>query len=108
MCRVGCKSRFIYSLQSRSVAWIFGIACRVRLWRQGRQKGARVNWKMALGRLVRDVILQRRIGGRGAASLAHVLLFSGFLVLFVGTTLISVEHLARRCLRPSAERPCIS
>jgi hypothetical protein len=24
--------------------WIFGIARRVRLWRQGRQKGARVEW----------------------------------------------------------------
>ena len=48
---------------------------------------------MAIGRLFRDVIFQRRIWGRGFASLAHVLLFSGFIILFIGTTLISIEHI---------------
>jgi Fe-S oxidoreductase/nitrate reductase gamma subunit len=72
--------------------WLYGIARRVRLWKQGRRKGAGVNWRMAIGRLLRDVIGQRRIWGRSAASLAHVLLFGGFFVLFIGTSLISVEH----------------
>jgi len=40
--------------------WLYGIARRMQLWRTGRRKGAGVNWKMAVGRLVRDVILQRR------------------------------------------------
>jgi Fe-S oxidoreductase/nitrate reductase gamma subunit len=88
-----------YLLAAAAVGiWLFGIARRVQLWRKGRRTGAGVNWKIAVGRLVRDVILQRRIWGRGAASLAHVLLFSGFLVLFVGTTLISVEHLLATAL----------
>ena len=47
---------------------------------------------MAIGRLVRDVLFQRRVWGREAASVAHVLLFSGFFVLTIGTILISIEH----------------
>ena len=73
--------------------WLYGIARRMQLWRKRRHQGPAVNWKMAAGRLVRDVILQHRIRGGGAASLAHILLFSGFFVLFIGTSLISVEHL---------------
>jgi len=74
-------------------AFVYGIARRVRLWRQGRRDGQGVNWQMAVGRIVRDVILQRRVLGRGFASFAHVLLFSGFFVLLIGTTLIAIEHL---------------
>src|SRR6185312_11834205 len=50
------------------------------------------NLHVAIRRIVRDVLLQRRVWGRGAASLAHVLLFSGFIVLTIGTTLICIEH----------------
>lgn len=85
--------------------WLYGILRRVRLWRQGRRDGAGVNWKLAVGRLVRDVLLQRRVWGRGAASLAHVLLFSGFFILFIGTTLISVEHFLQVALGRETNDP---
>src|SRR3954454_3760510 len=89
----GWAQALFYFLAAAAVGlWLYGIARRVRLWKQGRRKGAGVNWQMAIGRLVRDVICQRRIWGRGAASVAHVLLFGGFFILFIGTTLISVEH----------------
>ncbi len=85
--------------------WLYGILRRARLWRQGRQSNSRVNWKLAGHRIINEVILQRRIWGRGAASLAHVLLFSGFFVLFIGTTLISVEHLLAAALGREATDP---
>jgi Fe-S oxidoreductase/nitrate reductase gamma subunit len=85
--------------------WLLGIARRLQLWQKGRRTGGGVNLKIAVRRLVRDVILQRRIWGRSAASLAHVLLFSGFLVLFVGTTLISVEHLLASALGRAPNDP---
>jgi Fe-S oxidoreductase/nitrate reductase gamma subunit len=72
--------------------WLYGIWRRVRLWQQGTRRGAGVNVRLAIGRLVRDVLFQSRVWGRGAASLAHVLLFSGFVVLTIGTTLICIEH----------------
>jgi Fe-S oxidoreductase/nitrate reductase gamma subunit len=73
-------------------AWIYGIVRRFRLWKRGKRTSERVNWSLAVRRLVRDVLLQRRVWGREAASVAHVLLFSGFVVLFIGTVLIAIEH----------------
>src|SRR5262245_57921449 len=58
--------------------WLYGIVRRIQLWRKGRREGEGINWQMAIGRLIRDVVLQRRVWGRGFASVAHVLLFSGF------------------------------
>jgi Fe-S oxidoreductase/nitrate reductase gamma subunit len=83
-----------YLLAAAAVAaWGYGIYRRVRLWRQGRPSGPRIDWPLALRRLVWDVVLQRRVWGRGLASGAHVLLFSGFLVLLLATTLIAIEHI---------------
>jgi Fe-S oxidoreductase/nitrate reductase gamma subunit len=73
-------------------AWLYGVLRRVRLWKLGTGSSQRVSWPTAISRLVRDVLLQSRVWGRGAASLAHVLLFSGFLVLLLGTTLVCIEH----------------
>jgi len=88
-----------YLLAAAAVGvWLYGIARRVRIWRQGRREVPGINRILAVERVVRDVILQRRIWGRGAASLAHVLLFGGFVILFIGTTLISIEHLAASAL----------
>ena len=54
-------------------AWVYGIARRVRLWRQGTASKEKIDWHVAARRLVRDVLLQRRVWGRGLASAAHVL-----------------------------------
>src|SRR5689334_22607129 len=73
--------------------WLYGIVRRVRLWMKGTRKGAPINPQAVIRRLVRDVLLQRRVRGRGIASVAHVLLFSGFVVLTIGTTLVCIEHI---------------
>src|SRR4029079_6382840 len=85
--------------------WLRGAFGRIQLWKQGRRRGAGVNVPMAIGRLVRDVLLQHRIWGRGAASVAHVLLFSGFVVLTIGTILISIEHILADLLDREAGNP---
>jgi Fe-S oxidoreductase/nitrate reductase gamma subunit len=82
---------YVLSLAAVAVfAW--GVRRRARLWRLGRPSPARPPFRAVLGHLVRDVLLQRRVLGRGGAGLGHLLLFAGFLVLFVGTTLLCVEH----------------
>ena len=102
----GWAQAVFYLLAAVAVGfWVYGVARRVRLWSQGRREGGGVSWRMAASRMVRDVLLQRRVWGRGAASLAHVLLFSGFLVLLVGTTLISIEHLLADVLGRDAGNP---
>jgi Fe-S oxidoreductase/nitrate reductase gamma subunit len=85
--------------------WIYGVVRRIRLWRHGRRDGTPIDWKSATRRLIHDVLLQRRMWGRGAASLAHVLLFSGFVVLFVGTTLIAIEHVLAALLGRGPNHP---
>jgi Fe-S oxidoreductase/nitrate reductase gamma subunit len=86
-------------------AWAYGIARRVRRWRQGRPATNGVDWSTVVRRLLRDVLLQRRVWGRGLASVAHALLFSGFLVLFVATTLIAIEHVLTDLLRREPTNP---
>jgi Fe-S oxidoreductase/nitrate reductase gamma subunit len=85
--------------------WLRGVLSRIQLWKQGSRRGAGANVRMAIGRLVRDVLFQHRIWGRGAASVAHVLLFSGFVVLTIGTILISIEHILADLLGREAGNP---
>jgi Fe-S oxidoreductase/nitrate reductase gamma subunit len=102
----GWAQTLFYVLAAAAIAaWLYGVLRRVRLWKQGRRDGSGVNLRLALGRLARDVLLQRRIRGRGAASLAHILLFSGFAVLLLGTTLIAIEHLLADALGRESDNP---
>jgi Fe-S oxidoreductase/nitrate reductase gamma subunit len=102
----GLAQTLFYVLAAAAIAiWVYGVLRRVRLWKQGRRDGSGVNWPLAVGRLARDVLFQQRVLGRGAASLAHVLLFSGFVVLLIGTTLIAIEHLLADALGREPENP---
>ncbi len=71
--------------------WTYGLYRRVRRWRRGRPAG-RIRLNVVIRRLLRDVLLQNRFRGRPFAGTAHVLLFSGFMVLLLGTILVGVEH----------------
>ena len=50
--------------------------------------------KPGLRRLLVEGLGQARVRGRGLASCAHICLFAGFMVLFLGTTLLEIDHLA--------------
>src|SRR5829696_576153 len=84
--------------------WAYGIFRRVQLWRRGKASGP-IRVGAACRRLFHDVLLQRRFRGRPAASLAHVLLFSGFFVLLIGTTLVGIEHVFADVLGRAADNP---
>jgi len=84
-------------------AW--GVWRRFALWRQGvpiavgallagnlRQIWSR--WKPGLRRLLTEGLGQSRVRSRGMPSWAHLSLFAGFMVLFLGTTLLEIDHLA--------------
>ena len=83
----------------------YGIWRRFRLWRQGTPSGirelivgnlkqiwARVN--PGVRRLLVEGLGQKRVRGRGLPSWAHGLLFAGFMMLFLGTTLLEIDHLS--------------
>ncbi len=83
----------------------YGIWRRFKLWRQGtpisvkqlvagnlRQIWAKL--KPGARRLLVEGLGQKRVRGRGLASWAHISLFAGFMMLFLGTTLLEIDHLA--------------
>jgi len=45
-------------------------------------------------RLLTEGLGQKRVRGRGLASWAHIALFAGFMMLFLGTTLLELDHIA--------------
>jgi Fe-S oxidoreductase/nitrate reductase gamma subunit len=86
-------------------AFAYGIWRRFKLWRQGtpigvrelivgnaKQIWARVN--PGVRRLLTEGLGQKRVRERGLASWAHIALFAGFMMLFLGTTLLEIDHLA--------------
>ena len=86
--------------------WVYGIVRRVRLWRQGCHDGGRIDLALALRRLLNDVLLQRRLRlRRPQANVAHKLLFGGFMVLFVGTILVAIEHVLADLMGRSPDDP---
>ena len=83
----------------------YGVWRRFKLWRQGvpiavrellagnlRQIWGKV--KPGLRRLLAEGLGQARVRGRGLPSVAHICLFAGFMILFLGTTLLEIDHLA--------------
>lgn len=85
------------------LAW--GVWRRFRLWRQGvpipvrdllagnlRQVWGKL--KPGLRRILAEGLGQARVRGRGLPSVAHIFLFAGFMMLFLGTTMLEIDHLA--------------
>lgn len=104
---IPAASQWLFYLVAAASLAVFahGLWRRARLWRRGRPIGVRqlfngrlrqVVAKLQPGarRLLHEGLLQRRVRGRGLPSRAHGLLFAGFMVLFLGTVLLEVDHLA--------------
>lgn len=71
-----------------SLAWqVWG---RVRLWRQGQPGGFETDWRLWLRRLAVYAAAQKRVHRKSLGAALHVLLFSGFVVLTIGTTLLMI------------------
>jgi len=85
-------------------AW--GVWRRVKLWRLGRPDESPINWRAAFENLRTRALAQRSLqGARPKASLAHRMLFWGFLALFIGTILIGIEHYGATLMGRKATEP---
>jgi len=87
------------------VVFAYGIWRRFKLWRQGTPIGVKqlvvgnlkeicAKLKPGLRRLLVEGLGQKRVRGRGLPSWAHGLLFAGFMMLFLGTTMLEIDHLS--------------
>ncbi|MEO6036582.1 MAG: heterodisulfide reductase-related iron-sulfur binding cluster [Verrucomicrobiota bacterium] len=87
------------------VIFAYGIWRRFKLWR----KGVTVGWKdLIVGglqqswarikppaqRLLVEGLGQKRVRGHGLAGPMHIVMFAGFMILFLGTTMLEIDHLS--------------
>lgn len=104
---ISTTSQTVFYLVAAASLGVFGYGIwrRLRLWRRGRPihvrqlftGGARQivdTLRPGARRVLWDGLLQQRVRGRGLPSRAHGLLFAGFMMLFLGTVLLEIDHLA--------------
>jgi Fe-S oxidoreductase len=68
------------------------VVARVSLWRKGQRGGFERHWRVWIERLIVYVLGQKRVHKKSLGALLHLLLFSGFIVLTIGTTLLGIAH----------------
>ncbi|MEO6969845.1 MAG: heterodisulfide reductase-related iron-sulfur binding cluster [Chthoniobacterales bacterium] len=72
------------------LAW--QVLAHFRQWRKGRPGGFEKDWRVWLQRLTVYALAQKRVHKKSLGALLHLLLFSGFLVLAIGTTLLGIAY----------------
>jgi Fe-S oxidoreductase/nitrate reductase gamma subunit len=65
---------------------------RARLWRMGKPGGFERDWRLWARRLLVYGAAQRRVHRKSLGAALHLLLFSGFCILTLGTTLLAIAH----------------
>ncbi len=65
---------------------------RVRLWRKTQAGWEKINWRIGVSRLITYALAQKRVARKSLGAVAHLLLYSGFVVLTIGTTLLMISH----------------
>jgi Fe-S oxidoreductase/nitrate reductase gamma subunit len=91
------KAVFYVLAVAALACFAYGVYRRARLWRLGQPSDRTKSFVGSALAALPDVLFQsrlrnNRVPGRTLATSAHLLLFSGFVVLTIGTALIAVEH----------------
>jgi Fe-S oxidoreductase len=68
------------------------VANRTRLWWLGRPGGFEKDWRLWVRRLVVFALAQKRVHRKSLGAALHVLLFCGFVILAIGTTLLTIAY----------------
>jgi Fe-S oxidoreductase/nitrate reductase gamma subunit len=68
------------------------VVARALLWRKGQQGGFERDWRVWIERLAVYAVAQKRVHRKSLGALLHLLLFSGFVVLTIGTTLLAIAY----------------
>ena len=77
-----------FGVMAMSTGWpVWQIWSRASLWRKGQRGGFEQNWRVRIQRLIIYALAQKRVHRKPLGALLHLLLFSGFVVLTIGTTL---------------------
>ena len=96
-----------YVLSALSLAAFgYGVGQRFRRWNLRGLLGSVADWQAAGRRVWAHALLQRKVRkGRTGAGAAHAALFGGFVILFIGTVLVGIEHYGAGLLGREATHP---
>jgi Fe-S oxidoreductase/nitrate reductase gamma subunit len=87
------QQALFYLLACLAVAVMgWGIYRRARIWKQGRADDKSLEWAPRIKALVEQVVGQVKVRRRRFAGAMHGALSLGFVVLFVGTCIVAIEH----------------
>src|SRR4029079_13563903 len=82
-----------FAMILNSFGWLaWQLEDRRRRWRNGQRPGFERDWGVWLERLLVYALAQKRVHRKTLGALLHLFLFSGFLVLTIGTTLLAIAH----------------
>jgi Fe-S oxidoreductase/nitrate reductase gamma subunit len=83
-----------YVIAALAVALLFiGVAAHILVWLKGAPRGKPAFSRKALKQTILDTFSGRRVfKGNLSAGIMHLLIFSGFVILFVGTSLLAVHE----------------
>ena len=80
-----------YAMTFASMGWVaWQVVSRARLWRQGQPGGFETDWRVWVRRIAVFAVGQKRVHKKSLGALLHALLFGGFVVLTIGTTLLAI------------------
>src|ERR1041384_1106637 len=83
----------VYTLSALCIAWIvFWFARRSRLWARGAAVASQLNWRDGAKRLADYLATHRTVRRDPYAGWMHALMFWGFVILLIATTLVGIQH----------------
>ncbi|GAB5560027.1 MAG: heterodisulfide reductase-related iron-sulfur binding cluster [Synoicihabitans sp.] len=85
----------------------YGVWRKARRWNMKQLLGRPRDWVAAMRQVATHALLQRKLrrGERTGAGTAHVALFGGFVILFIGTVLVAIEHYGAALVGREAVNP---
>src|SRR4029453_654164 len=81
---------FLIMIAASIAVLVWQVVVRAVLWRKGQKGGFERDWRVWMQRLTIYVVAQKRVHKKTVGAVLHLLLFSGFVVLTIGTTLLAI------------------
>jgi Fe-S oxidoreductase/nitrate reductase gamma subunit len=83
---------FFIMIATSIAVLLWQVAARARLWLKGRRGGFERDWRVWVQRFAVYAAAQKRVHKKTLGALLHLLLFSGFVVLTIGTILLGIAY----------------
>jgi len=78
-------------LSGFAVVFLYGVYRRLRLYLKGAKPGALDNIPQRVFRAILNAFAQRKVVKKSYPGIMHILIYSGIIVLLIGTTLVMID-----------------